>query len=212
MWTLPSLRLDDNAPSCSVEAHTTSQRMLRRCRIVLMAAEGVPNRRIAPVVGMNQNQVGTWRRRFEAERWRASRTGPARGRPRALEMTSGCADRGHGNRHQAGVGQPLEPLAAGRSAGRHGHLGISVGRIPGRARHQAPPGALVAGRPDHPAFWERAADVCGLYLSPPTNALVLSLDEKTAIPARSRRHATKPVAPGQVERQELSTAVTARPV
>jgi hypothetical protein len=34
-------------------------------------------------------------------------------------------------------------------------------------------------RPDDPGFWERAADICGLYLVPPTNALVLSVDEKT---------------------------------
>ena len=47
-------------------------------------------------------------------------------------------------------------------------------------------------RKDDPAFWERAADVCALYLSKPTNALVLSVDEKTAIAARSRKHPTSP--------------------
>ena len=42
-----------------------------------------------------------------------------------------------------------------------------------------------------------------MYLSKPTKALVLSVDEKTAIPARSRRHPTKPVEPGRPERQEF---------
>ena len=37
-----------------VRAHTTPQRMVRRCRVVLMAAEGVPSRRIAPEVGMSE--------------------------------------------------------------------------------------------------------------------------------------------------------------
>jgi transposase len=56
-------------------------------------------------------------------------------------------------------------------------------------------------RPDDPTFWERAADVCGLYLVPPTNALVLSVDEKTGIGARSRtRPLTRP-APGRPSRQ-----------
>ena len=41
-------------------------------------------------------------------------------------------------------------------------------------------------RKHDPSFWELTADICGLYLSPPTNALVLSIDEKTAIAARSR--------------------------
>ncbi|PZS20708.1 MAG: IS630 family transposase, partial [Acidimicrobiales bacterium] len=58
-------------------------------------------------------------------------------------------------------------------------------------------------RKSDPEFWERAADVCGLYLSTPTNALVLSIDEKTAISARSRKYPTKPVAPGQPERIEF---------
>jgi DDE superfamily endonuclease len=53
-----------------------------------------------------------------------------------------------------------------------------------------------------PEIAERAADVCGLYLVPPTNALVLSVDEKTGIGARSRtRPATRP-APGRPSRQE----------
>ena len=57
-------------------------------------------------------------------------------------------------------------------------------------------------RPNDPTFWERAADVCGLYLVPPTGALVLSVDEKTGIGARSRtRPATRP-APGRPSRQE----------
>jgi transposase len=57
-------------------------------------------------------------------------------------------------------------------------------------------------RPDDPAFWERAADVCGLYLAPPTDALVLSVDEKTGIGARSRTRPATPPAPGRPTRQE----------
>jgi transposase len=57
-------------------------------------------------------------------------------------------------------------------------------------------------RPDDPGFWERAADICGLYLVPPTGALVLSVDEKTGIGARSRTRPTQPVAPGRPARQE----------
>ena len=59
-------------------------------------------------------------------------------------------------------------------------------------------------RPDDPDFAERAVDVCGLYLHHPgDNALVLSVDEKTAIPARSRRHPTKRCQTGLIERQEF---------
>lgn len=57
-------------------------------------------------------------------------------------------------------------------------------------------------RPDDPTFWERAADICGLYLVPPTNALVLSVDEKTGMPARSRTRPTTRLAPSRPSRQE----------
>ena len=39
-------------------------------------------------------------------------------------------------------------------------------------------------------------------LNAPDSALVLSVDEKTQIPVRSRTQPTTPVAPGQAERQE----------
>ena len=65
-----------------VRAHTTPQRMVRRCRVVLLAAEGVPNRRIAPEVGMSEQYVGMWRRRFEAERLAGLEDRPRSGRPR----------------------------------------------------------------------------------------------------------------------------------
>jgi transposase len=54
-----------------------------------------------------------------------------------------------------------------------------------------------------PAFWDKAADVCGLYLDPPDNALVLSVDEKTGMQAKSRTNPTKPARPGLTERREF---------
>jgi DNA-binding CsgD family transcriptional regulator len=40
------------------------QRAAKRARVVLLAADGVPNRRIATLLGMNQHTVSHWRRRF----------------------------------------------------------------------------------------------------------------------------------------------------
>src|SRR5438445_5970469 len=85
MWTLPSLEISAEERAeleRRARAHTTPQRMVRRCRSVLMAAEGIPNRRIAPAVGMNENQVGLWRRRFEVERLAGLQDRSRSGRPR----------------------------------------------------------------------------------------------------------------------------------
>ncbi len=58
-------------------------------------------------------------------------------------------------------------------------------------------------RRDTPDFWQRVAEVCALYLDPPEGAVVLSIDEKTAIAARSRRHPGHPVRPGEPARQDF---------
>ena len=54
-----------------------------------------------------------------------------------------------------------------------------------------------------PAFWERAGDVCGLYLNPPENAVVWSVDEKSGIQAKSRINPTRPAKPGIPVRREF---------
>lgn len=59
-------------------------------------------------------------------------------------------------------------------------------------------------RRDDPEFWERVRDVCGLYLNPPgENVLVLSIDEKTGIQAKRRIKADQPPGKGRVRRREF---------
>ena len=52
-----------------------------------------------------------------------------------------------------------------------------------------------------PHFADKVVDVVGLYLSPPDNAMVLSVDEKTQIQALDRTQPMLPLRPGQVERR-----------
>src|SRR4029434_9319133 len=71
MPTIPPLVITDEERAeleRRVRAHTTPQRTAKRARIVLLAADGIPNRQIAPMVGMNEHTVAQWRRRFETER------------------------------------------------------------------------------------------------------------------------------------------------
>lgn len=58
-------------------------------------------------------------------------------------------------------------------------------------------------RRDDPEFWQRVRDVCGLYLNPPERALVLSVDEKTSIQAKERKHPDQALAPGRLRRREF---------
>ena len=52
-----------------------------------------------------------------------------------------------------------------------------------------------------PQFFEKLEDVVGLYINPPENALVLSMDEKTQIQALDRTQLQLPVRPGIRARQ-----------
>lgn len=209
MPRLPALEITDAERAelhRRLRAHTTTQQALCRARIILLAAEGMPNRQIAQQVGVGPDAVATWRRRFGAERLAGLGDRRRPGRPRTYDhdtrlqiVATVTSARPATDSHWSAR------LVAERLDAEHG-LGISpsqVGRIladldlkPHRVR-----GWL--NRPDDPDFFERAADVCGLYLNKPVNALVLSVDEKTAIVARSRTHPTRPCAPGQPERREF---------
>lgn len=205
MSTLPPLVLTETERAelrRRVRAHTTAQRDVTRARIVLLAADGAANRQIARLVGMDADRVGSWRRRFERERLAGLVDRPRSGRPPVY---------GHDERLRlvATVTQtppdPASHWSHSQLAGALADIGISasqIGRIladldlkPHRVRSWIT-------RPEDPTFWERAADVCGLYLVPPTNALVLSVDEKTGIGARSRTRPTTAPAPGRPARQE----------
>jgi transposase len=52
-----------------------------------------------------------------------------------------------------------------------------------------------------PELIAKVTDVVGLYLNPPQNAIVLSIDEKSQIQALDRTQKTLPMQPGQAERR-----------
>jgi transposase len=170
--------------------------------VVLLAAEGVPNRQIATLVGMNQHTVSHWRHRFEAARLAGLEDRPRPGRPlvyghdQRLRIVATLTQTPPDPASHWSHSQLAKALAdIGISASQIGRILADLDIKPHRVR-----GWIT--RPQDPAFWERAADVCGLYLAPPTNALVGSVEEKTGIGARSRTRPATPPAPGRPTRQE----------
>ena len=55
-----------------------------------------------------------------------------------------------------------------------------------------------------PLFVDKVRDIVGLYLSPPTHAIVLCVDEKSQIQALDREQAVLPTMPGMPERRTPS--------
>jgi transposase len=154
------------------------------------------------MVGMNEHTVAQWRRRFQAEGLAGLQDRKRSGRPlvsdhdQRLRIVATVTQQPPDPASHWSHSQLAKALAdMGISASQIGRILADLDSKPHRVRSWIT-------RPDDPGFWERAADLCGLYLVPPTNALVLSVDEKTGMPARSRTRPTQPVAPGRPARQE----------
>ncbi|MFI6449809.1 IS630 family transposase [Kitasatospora sp. NPDC050543] len=125
------------------------------------------------------------------------------GPPASLRARGAPGDRRHGDFRQTRPDSQWTHRSIAKSLASHGVSASQVGRI--LADLDLKP-HLVRGwltRPDDPHFHVKATEVCALYSHRPPGSVVLSVDEKTAMQARSRRHPTRPARPGDAERREF---------
>ena len=183
---------------------TIEARLARRARIVLLAAEGVSNREIAEVVGLHANYVGMWRKRYGefglaglADEDRPGRP-PVYGHDDVLLLVKTVTEPPPGGATR----WTMEALA--RAMAEHG-VPISASQVWRICQAlDLKPWQVHSWMTSHdPDFWAKAGDVCGLYLNPPENAVVWSVDEKSGMQATSRINPTKPARPGIRTRQEF---------
>ena len=173
-----------------VQASSTAQALVLRSRIVLAAAAGLPNQRIALDLGVPQVTVGKWRRSFAALGLDGLRDAPRSGRP---------------PKHDAAVWQRVQTMACQQpeSQGRWSvrTLARKVG-LPHSTVHAILNSSDLQPHrirtftisPD-PEFEPKLLDIVGLCLKPPENALVLCVDEKPGIQALDR---TQPLLPQRI--------------
>lgn len=208
MWTVEPLAItveERNELERRVRAQTTTHRDRQRAQVVLLAAGGVTGRAIGREVRLSPQSVSKWRLRFLEFGIEGLDDADRSGRPPVYGPTDRLV-------LMAKVTSELPEFTSQWS---HSELHDAMGKA-GIAISASQIGRILAAddvrphkvegwltRKDSPEFWERAADVCGLYLSPPENAVVLSIDEKTGIQAKSRKHPTTTVAPGRPARREF---------
>ena len=168
-----------------------------RARIVLLTAEGRSDGAVAAELGLDRGTVGIWRRRFNAEGIDGLADRPRSGAPRRIDD----------DKVEEVVVTTLEGMPRGathwstRSMARKvGISSSSVGRI-WRAFGLKPHRADTFQLSNDPFFVEKVRDVVGLYMSPPDNAVILSVDEKSQIQALNRTQPVLPMRPGQIERR-----------
>jgi transposase len=187
-----------------VRSATIEARVAKRARIVLLAADGVSNRDIGALVDLHYNQVGLWRARY-AEFGLAGLDDEQRpGRPCVYDhddvlllvktVTEPPPD--------GATRWTMEALAQAMNT--HG-VAISASQVWRICKGlDLKPWQVESWMTSHdPDFWAKAGDVCGLYLNPPENAVVWSVDEKSGMQAKSRINATLPAVPGIAARREF---------
>jgi transposase len=167
---------------------------IERAQVVLAAAERRPVQRIAAQLGVSRPMVWRWQRRFAeegADGLLQDKTRKPGKPPVAAEMVARvvavtCAVPPHHATHWTG-------RAMARAVG----ISLtSVQRI--WAAHKLQPHRVrTFKRSRDPDFAAKLVDIVGLYMDPPTQAVVLSIDEKSQIQALDRTQPGLPMRPGR---------------
>jgi len=178
-------------------APSTRAGVSRRARAVLLMAQGLAGVEIAERIGYTVIQVSRIRRRFAEGGLAGLYDRPKSGRPPTVTARK---------RAQI-VALTLKPPGPGLThwtsrdlARKAGVSHTTVHRI-WQAHALQPHRVSTFKFTTDPPAEEKIHDVVGLYLNPPTNAVVLSLDEKTQIQALSRTQPLLPLRPGRPARQ-----------
>jgi transposase len=173
---------------------TTPQRVVERCRIVLLAAKGLRDKQIAERMQVAPRMAALWRRRFlQLGVEGLLKDAPRSGRKPSItaEKVAEVVTRTTQSKPEAGTHWSRSTMAR--------EVGISdssVGRI--WSAHGLKPHRVESFKiSNDPKFAEKLEDIVGLYLNPPEHALVLSLDEKSQIQALDRSQPGLPMKKGR---------------
>src|SRR6516165_268122 len=177
------LRKDRKVLEACCRSPVTLQRDLKRARIVLLAAAGRSTRSIAKEVGVQPRIVSLWRHRYADHGLEGLQDKPRPGKQpiytkatdkRILKLLDKPAPQG--------FARWTGPLLAGAL----GDVDVKyVWRFLGSHKIDLAARKSWCERND-PNFTAKAADVVGLYVGPPAQAIVLCVDENPSIQALER--------------------------
>lgn len=182
-------------------SRTEEARLVERARIIIGCLEGRSVNRIAQDLKIRPNTVIDWRHRFEEGGIEALRDRPRSGKPphygaefrnQVLALLEQSAPPGQTTWDGRAVAERLKssPDAVWRVLRKEGICLI---------RHRT---WCVSTDPE---FSAKASDIVGLYLNPPENALVLSVDEKPSMQALERATGYVETSNGKIVRGLKST-------
>src|SRR5215470_697837 len=162
---------------------TGEHRLTERAQIILLSHEGESVEKIAARLHTRPARVSKWRQRFIKLRLNALSDAPRSGKPqkygadteeRVLALLDQKPPRGYSQWNGRLLAETLDGVSTDQ-----------VWRILRKRDIQLQRRRSWCISTD-PEFGPKAADVVGLYLNPPENALVLAVDEKPSIQALER--------------------------
>ena len=188
----------------TVRSQTAEARMVERSRIVLESGQGRSAAEIAAHVGCSANTVKKWRGRFERDGLEGLSDLPRPGKPlvhgpevRARLIAKACTrpdPTPEGVRRERWTYQELaEEVGLSTS---HAHSILAEADVRPHLTEYWVMSELG------PEFDAQAAEVCGLYLDPPENAIVVSIDEKSGVQAKGLARPDKPTKPHKPARRD----------
>lgn len=176
-------------------AGKTPARLMKRAKIIVLAAQGDRNEVIAEKLAIDARVVSRWRRRFAETRLAGIEQDLPRGgrkpskreqaTPLIIETTTQTkpANATHWSVRTLG-----EKLGIDKS------MVLRVWQASGLKPHLSK--TFKVSNDKH--FIEKVIDVVGLYLNPPEHALVLCADEKTSVQALDRTQPGLPMVKGRL--------------
>ena len=182
----------------NVASRKTPVRLVERSKIVLLAAKNIPNYEIAEELNVDVNKVGRWRNRFAQNRFAGiekdlprganhggkNSTEQAKLRSKIIKKTTSCKPK-HATQWTT--------RSLAKELGINHSFVNRVWREVGLKPHLTEQFKVS----NDPNFEEKLRDVVGLYLSPPNNAIVFCVDEKSSIQALDRTQPGLPMKPGR---------------
>lgn len=173
---------DQAALKKRVRATTTPARDLMRARIILLAAEGKRNAEIAQLIGTSPPMVSRWRVRFAKQGMAGLLDSPRSGRPARYDQTT----------EERILAKLDEPPPSGWSQWNGSLLAKALNVHPRHVWRVLKAHGISLQRrhswcvSTDPEFTRKAAEVVGLYVAPPENAVVICMDEKPHLQALER--------------------------
>jgi transposase len=188
---------DRQALEAVLRSHKTPQSRALRARIVLKSGAGESVEAIATSLGTSTKSVYKWRNRFLESGIDGLFDLPRSGQPKKLTekdikkvLTMTVEQVPHEATHWS---TRLMAKYAGITTWQVRQIWEAADLKPHRIQ--------TFKISNDPQFAEKVIDVVGLYMNPPDNAIVLSVDEKTQIQALDRTQPMLPLKPGLAERR-----------